>query len=493
MTLAIVSRQGLHNWVAPACLALALGLVYEVTLAPGLTWAHQGADGGDLIAAAASGGVAHPTGYPVYLLLARLFLKLPVGLPAWRVNLLSAASAIGAALCVAEIVRSAYAGRSRMGRVGGCLAGFVLGVSPLLWSQAVIAEVYSLHVCLLGLCWLTLPWGQTKPISGRRLALAGLVLGLALGNHVTALFMVPVAIWTIWQARPSLGAQASFVLTALTTVGVLYGLLAVWASGNPAINWGNAASWSGWLWVVTAEPYRGLAFGAGQVAWLRFREVLGLWVTQFGVAGVLIGLGAVILLDDQPRWLRLGLIWLFFICSVFTVGYNTADSYNYLTPAFLAFAVELGLGCARLLDVGLQSWPTWPPLILAGLLILVFWNAVPAMVSADASRDVTAEQFLAAVVKSAPSGAVIITAEDRDSFALWYLREALGTRRDLYIIVNRLWDFDWYQRQLVILYPDLSLPANTDPHWPMDLGQRNHRPICWTQPDQSQPLTCQPF
>ena len=47
--------------------------VYLASLAPGLTWANFGADGGDLIAAAATGGVAHPTGYPFYLLLARLF------------------------------------------------------------------------------------------------------------------------------------------------------------------------------------------------------------------------------------------------------------------------------------------------------------------------------------------------------------------------------------------------------------------------------------
>src|SRR5260221_6952190 len=45
-------------------------IVYLATLAPGLTWANNGADGGDLITAAVTGGVAHPPGYPTYLLLA---------------------------------------------------------------------------------------------------------------------------------------------------------------------------------------------------------------------------------------------------------------------------------------------------------------------------------------------------------------------------------------------------------------------------------------
>src|SRR6188768_2320149 len=58
-------------------LAVILALCYSVTMAPGLSWANGGADGGDLIAAAATNGVAHPSGYPLYLLLARVFQLIP--------------------------------------------------------------------------------------------------------------------------------------------------------------------------------------------------------------------------------------------------------------------------------------------------------------------------------------------------------------------------------------------------------------------------------
>ncbi|MGD9101843.1 MAG: DUF2723 domain-containing protein, partial [Anaerolineae bacterium] len=62
-------------------------LVYGLTLAPGLTWAHYGADGGDLVTAAHTLGVPHPPGYPTYTLLAWLFTRLSLGNVAWRVNL----------------------------------------------------------------------------------------------------------------------------------------------------------------------------------------------------------------------------------------------------------------------------------------------------------------------------------------------------------------------------------------------------------------------
>jgi hypothetical protein len=73
-------------------------LVYLLTLARTLTWAHDGADGGDLIVAVLTGGVPHPPGYPTYLLLGSLFARLQVGAPAFRLNLMSA---VGAAAVVA--------------------------------------------------------------------------------------------------------------------------------------------------------------------------------------------------------------------------------------------------------------------------------------------------------------------------------------------------------------------------------------------------------
>ena len=86
----------------PVVLCLSLLAVYGLTLAPGLTWANSGADGGDLIAAAATGGVPHPTGYPVYLLLA-VFQFLPIGSPATRPTF-SALAAAGASVLVYELV-----------------------------------------------------------------------------------------------------------------------------------------------------------------------------------------------------------------------------------------------------------------------------------------------------------------------------------------------------------------------------------------------------
>ena len=79
-----------------AAFALPL-LVYLLTLPPGITWAHHGADAGDLITAACTLGVPHPSGYPAYTLLGWLVCQIPLGNIAWRFNLLSAVGAAGGA------------------------------------------------------------------------------------------------------------------------------------------------------------------------------------------------------------------------------------------------------------------------------------------------------------------------------------------------------------------------------------------------------------
>ena len=64
--------------------------LYLATLAPGISWANSGVDGGDYLSALNTGGIPHPTGYPTYLLLAKVIYLVPFGSLAFRGNLFSA-------------------------------------------------------------------------------------------------------------------------------------------------------------------------------------------------------------------------------------------------------------------------------------------------------------------------------------------------------------------------------------------------------------------
>ncbi len=121
--------------------------------------------------------IVHPTGYPLYTLLSKLFtLGAGEGI-ARRVNLLSA---VAAALTVALtflVVRQLT--RRQLPAVLGSLS---LAVSPIFWSQAVIAEVYTLHTAFVcAILWLALLWGRRPlaPIVRDRPSLGASASGVA--------------------------------------------------------------------------------------------------------------------------------------------------------------------------------------------------------------------------------------------------------------------------------------------------------------------------
>ena len=122
--------------VCAALTGLLAFLVYLRTLAPTVMWY----DMGELTTTSYVLGIAHNTGYPLYILLGKLFTFLPVGDVAYRVNLMSA---VFAALTVATVFLIVHElTKSRFAALVGAL---VLAFSSTFWANANWAESYSLN------------------------------------------------------------------------------------------------------------------------------------------------------------------------------------------------------------------------------------------------------------------------------------------------------------------------------------------------------------
>jgi hypothetical protein len=498
----------LSDFLAMGVIALILSAAYARTLAPGLTWANHGSDGGDLVTAAAVGGVAHPTGYPTYLLLARLFQFLPVGELAYRTNLLSAFCAVFSALGVFAIVRAVLTERTWTARAAAAVAALAFGCSPLLWSQAVITEVYSLNAWLTAIILLSLLWEPRQsspspsppgatPWPGRSLALApalSLVVGLALGNHLT--IALPAAAWLGWGVLHAPPGQRwrclSHRLIGVGAGSLVYLTLPLRAASHPPLNWGGADTWQGFWWVVSGHPYRELAFSLpGTFLADRVQAWATLLVQQFGWVGVAVGCTGLLYADRVlPPSARSARGWvcltaaLAALFSLFAVFYNTADSSAYLIPVFLIFAIWVGLGSAWLLRLASRWKPQGARLLVALAVVLLAWKAWTTMPLVDASRDIRAAAYAARVLRLAPPEALVFTSSDRDTFSLWYAHYALGNRPDLSIIAGPLLQFAWYRENLRETSPRLHLPASPDPdgNWREALAaaHRQRFPICRT-------------
>jgi hypothetical protein len=95
---------------------------------------------GELATASHVLGIAHNTGYPLYILLAKLFTLIPIGDVAHRVNLMSA---VFAALTVATVYLIVH--RLTGSWLASALGSLTVAFSSTLWASANWAESYPLN------------------------------------------------------------------------------------------------------------------------------------------------------------------------------------------------------------------------------------------------------------------------------------------------------------------------------------------------------------
>lgn len=478
----------LRAWLPVGLTALLVSTAYLRTLAPDLTWANGGADGGDLITAIATGGVPHPSGYPTFLLVAEFFSRLPFGTLAFRINLMSAVLGIYTVLALYFLLEKCLNLRS-----AALFSSLAFAFSPLFWSQAVIAEVYTLHlafvITLLNLLIL-------KNDRLRDHIILGFIFGLGLGNHLTLLFLLPLLFVSLSEKMPesfSSTPRSYLRVVSLRLAGLLigisvYAILPLRALNNPPVNWENPVTPAGFWRLVSGQVYAAqLGLLSPAEIYQRIRGLSGLLFHQFTAFGVFSGVYG--LLTPFPSSLRRTTIWIFLSFSLFALFYAVPDSFVYLLPALLCFVIWVGFGVRelllqlrrrrRFLEIGFAI------ALLCGILLRAGW----LLPEVDASSDRRTQDFAETVIALAPPNAILFVDEDQEVFALWYYHYALKMRPDLKIVVEGLLSFEWYQHILYNTYPNLALTMNGKYNLSQGLLQLNPRfPACfvdWQRPEMS--------
>lgn len=444
-----MSRLAPHR-PAAACFLLAI-LCYLFTLPPTLTWAHYGADGGDLAAAVVLGRLPHPPGFPTYLTLGRLFLHLPWGDPARRLNLFSAFCAAAAAALLASGLRRSAIGHPQ--------AAIVLALAPLFWSQALITEVYA-PAAFFSTAVLFLSLRRAPPWT------LGAVWGLGIGIHPTLLFLAPLmrcATPTVREGRTvgfaAARAVGEAVAVAFLVAGLLYGPVLLTHRGVPS-PWASLDSLTEWWAYVSGRMYHGYLFALPLGFWpQRLLAYLGLLTRQFTPVGALLAVVGWARLQRERYPLALSTVLVFGLFSLYALGYDTADSLVYLVPALPIAALWLGVGLRGAAEGLERRWRR------AGLLLLLLplAQAVWGWGAMDQRGNDSAVRWARETLRAAPLGAVLVTSQDAATFTLWYVHDVLGERPDVLILDRDLWGHAPYRQMIareIGEVPDrLSWPA----------------------------------
>jgi hypothetical protein len=344
-------------------------------------------------------GIAHTPGYPVYLLLAKLFTFLAVHDIAYRVNLFSA---FMAAVTVAGVYLTARL--LACVRLAALFAGLSLAVSFTFWSQAIIAEVYTAGAAFAALVLAgLLAWYR----SGRRgpLFLAGLCGGLSLGVHSSVALLAPAVLLFLWLNRkrwPNFWA-AAVLGAAVGTLLYLLAFVAVDLRAPPAniFNAAYAPARSSWnlsqadldspvkrmIFIGTGTQWRGAMFsGWNKLPGRVLRYVTGLSREFAWPTIVLIACGLPLLI-----WRERPLGWLFLTALLiqwtFAFTYQISDYYVFYITCYMLMALlaayaaaqvtawlaQRSLGAARLIRIGallaILAFGIWP-------LLTPYWGSV---------------------------------------------------------------------------------------------------------------------
>jgi len=459
-------------WAA-AALLLPLAL-YALTFCHAEYWG----DATELALVARSAGIAHPTGYPLWSMIASAFARLP--LPGWNpalaVNLLSALFGAGASLVLYALQR-----RLGCGRPAALFGALVMATGMEMWLQGSVAEVYTFHVLLISAVLLAAVCFRLRPCGSRLFPLA-LLLGLALSNHMTSVLLFPpVALLLFAGIRgsgehrphteaPDAGAflkAAGFLLLGLLP----YLYLPLRSMADPWPDYGNPETWAGFRWLVGGHQFQYLMFSSGadyaveelKAFFLQLPRQFSPWLLALAPIGAVFSWSMA-----RQRVLAASFTLYAALVTLHAINYHIDDKEAYYLPVYLVFSLWIGYGgqwvargAERLAArrSGRNSVSRLPAVLVAGVLaLLLLCHGASVYRGVDRRTDRSLEQYTAAVIGSADPGALIICGDFNVYSAYLYGSLVRGDFRQYDCVLDYLFPFPWYLEQLARIAPGVIVP-----------------------------------
>jgi hypothetical protein len=402
-------------------------------------------------------GITHPTGYPTYLMLTHLFTYLPFGDPAYRVNL---GSAVYAALAVVAV----YAAGLLLGRrvVAAASGALAFGLGTALWSQAVIAEVYTLNALLVSATIVVLLlWREYR--KDRYLLLSAFLVGLCLTNHLTSGLLLPASLLLValvdWRRLVDVRLVvrgAGLFLLGLTP----YLYLPIRAAMDPPMEANNPTDFGRFWYVVSGGNLTGsfFSFGPSELPermvfyWEHLLDNMPFLVVMVALTGAV-----VLLLKDRAVGIFLG--FLFFGWLFHAVENNIPDIDLYFIPTYLVLSLWAAAGLGTLLAEVESLISDFPGvakgsiliLLSAMLLVLPLLGVSETYAKDDMSGVYRGRKEIEAVADNAAPNATIL--HHRSS--MWYMVLVERRRRDLTIV-------DPFFHNKEVAYADIVWPDDID-------------------------------
>jgi len=445
-------------------------------------------DSGELAAVVYTFGIPHPTGYPLYLVIAYLFSHLPVGTSViYRLNLLSAViSAIAvmlffhAVLTLLNIVlhqrtkpqkqkvKPAEKSKVEISPFNVLLISFftaiIFGLSKTFWSNALSIEVYPLHAFFI--CWILLVclkiFQNLQELSKKRWIFLFVLVGFGFANHMTTMFVLPGILYLYYLQNKQNAAFGRTVLKSVVFVipGILlYSVLMIRAASEPYFNWSDPQNISNLLYHIRGGDFSQLMFSSTGVFSRNFGLFFESLPSEFAIVSGLVGLIGLIVLFLQNRQIFYFIILSMLFCLLYSLNYNIRDIQSY----FLLFYILAGLTTGA----GLLFTTRWivsslrlskNPLLISSIigLLLVIFGFKFNYDANNNSDNYVIEDITLNTLDNLESNSIFLTYDWGYFYpAALYYQQVEGRRNDLKIFIIRFLAAPWYLDMIKKYYPDV--------------------------------------
>jgi hypothetical protein len=463
--MSILARHG--TWLGAVFVTIAAGILYFFTAARDIVVG----DTPELMTAAATLGVAHAPGYPLFTMLGHFFSLIPFGSIPFRVNLLSV-------VCDSLTIGVVYliAIRLVQSRIAAAITALVLAVNPVFWEWSLAAEVFPLNNLLAATLILLLVMWHEQPERMAVLIAAFFVAGLALTNHQTIILLAPAFCFVLWQQRRMLFARPGILAFGILVfaLGLLPYAYVPWASAHhPAHNWGNVSSFHDLIGLILRRSYGSTRLVStpgytGGPPWPR----LATFFVSFGwLGGLLICAGAIETYRSRRWYFWFALIALVFAGPFFVwitnLNVESAPSALFVLQRFfllsqVALAPLMAFGLLLIAEVVARFLPSLSIFSLrltAGVCLIAIGVSVSMNYRRiDQSRNSIARRFGEDVFALARPHSILLVSGDGFAFPLIYLHKVEHAGSGVTLIVLPMLFSDWHARQLRSEHPDLVIP-----------------------------------
>ncbi|MCX7832611.1 MAG: DUF2723 domain-containing protein [Ignavibacteria bacterium] len=421
-------------------------LIYVFTLAPTISYT----DSGELALACIKLAIAHPTGYPLFTMLGKIFYLLHFGEEAYILNLMCAIFSafsvfifFNVLVLLLNYLKQNFTDkkfRTSLNELNiniiSLFSAFLLAFSRTFWDSANSIEVWSLHNLFITLLLYVFIKAITQN-SEKHYLLFAYLLGLSFSNHLSTFFTLFgfLSLYFMYEGFNRISLKRILFLFIPFIGGLSVYIYLIIRANNDIITWIYPLDLYNLYYHITGKHFSGLMFKSFKSSIDMLGNFIEFFPKEYFFVPLLISIVGIFYLWKVSKKYFAFTILLFIVNILLAINYEILDfeNYYYLTP--ICVAIWFAFGLVYLIGkFKLRSY-----LITIISIILLLFPLTQNYSKVNESDNYVIHDYYMNFVKFLPEDAVVVTeGMDVAMLASFYYQMVKGIRKDVVIFNDNL-------------------------------------------------------